>query len=774
MPLHCQGKCAWLLRLNGRVQGVGFRPFVYRLAAKLGIAGTICNDSTGVIIFAEADSPQQLETFRRRLTTELPPAAKITELQIQPAEPRGLGDFEIVTSHRGRRPQTQVSPDLATCEQCLRELADPADRRYRYPFINCTNCGPRYTIIRTIPYDRPATTMSAFKMCDYCKRQYEDPTDRRFHAQPVACGRCGPRIRLTDREGRTIETDKPIELLAEHLRAGRIAAIKGIGGFHLAVRADSDDAVRRLRERKKRDAKPLAMMVKDLRMAERIVELSEPARRELGSPRAPILLLPKRQPNNISPAVAPAVERFGVMLPYTPLHRMLFEQLDFPLVMTSGNLSDEPLAAENGEALQRLGSIADVFCMHDRDIYRRIDDSVLQMNAGAAQLLRRARGYVPEPIELPLELELPVLAVGADLKNTVCIGRKTEAIISEHIGDLADGIAYENFLRACEHLQQLFELRPEALVCDMHPGYLSGRYARQFGVPVLAVQHHHAHAAAVMAEHHLGAEQNVIALVADGTGFGTDGAIWGCECLHAGYARFERLGHLQYFRLPGGESACVQAYRPAVSLLMQSFGKLPAGPWMDRLGPDARSRRFVAEMLTAGLNSPKCSSLGRLFDAVGCLCGAGDTNRYEAQIPMQLEALADARCTQSYPFRLLGEGPPWRVDPSPMIRQLLADIAAGVEVGTISAKFHNTVVEFLAALAEKARRYRNTPTAALSGGAFCNRYITERLVRKLKQMGFQRVLLHRDTPPNDGAISLGQIAVAAARLREGSFPAAGR
>jgi hydrogenase maturation protein HypF len=659
-----------------------------------------------------------------------------------------------------------VTADIATCADCLRELFDKNDFRYRYPFINCTNCGPRYSIIKTIPYDRPNTTMSAFAMCEKCAGQYHDAANRRFHAQPVACPVCGPKIWLADNKGNTIETgtDKVISRTAELLKEGKILAIKGIGGFHLAVDAFNDEAVKRLRERKKREHKPFAMMADSVETIKQHATVSEQAEELLKSPQSPIVLLLKKPDSKIAASVAEGTNTFGFMLCYAPLHHLLFAEGIKVLVMTSGNISDEPLICKNDEAIERLGEIADAFLMHDREIYRQVDDSIIHIIEDKPVLLRRSRSYVPTPVTIKQTSKCDVFAAGADLKNTFSFVKANQLICSEHIGDLEDAAVYHHYRKSIEHLRGLFEVKPKIVACDLHPAYLSSQYAHSLpDVKIIEVQHHWAHIAAVMAEHNL--DEPVIGLACDGTGYGTDGTIWGCECLIADLDDFERFGHLAYYPLAGGDAASKQPIRPVISLLAQAYGNEfePAKfRWLlNRIEPDESKQRLIFEQIRKNINTVQTSSLGRIFDAVAAMLGLGNYNHFEAQLPISLEAIAAPGCDGQYDFELAGEsGKPVTLDLRIMIVQILADIKDSEEKGIISAKFHNTIVSGLVEMAKKAREAKNLNTAAVSGGVFCNRYLAWRLIRLLQNDGFS-VLYNRDFPANDGCISVGQAAIAA-------------
>jgi hydrogenase maturation protein HypF len=754
--------------ITGRVQGVGFRPAVYRIAKSLGLSGLVYNDTKGVTI--ELQGPERkIAEFLRRLQSEKekPPLAEVRTCDaVDIPLVRDEHQFLIRMSDSRGTALSQVTADIATCADCLSEMADKEDFRYGYPFINCTNCGPRYSIVKTIPYDRPNTTMSVFKMCGQCAAQYEDVSDRRFHAQPVACAACGPKIRLTDAEGKTIatQTRKAIEETARLLLAGKIIAIKGIGGFHLSVDALNNRAVERLRERKKRDHKPFAMMAASVEEIKKYAIVSESAAQLLKSPQSPIVLLPKKQGSAIAPSAAEGVGTYGFVLCYAPLHHLLFARGMQVLVMTSGNISDEPLICRDETALDRLGCVADAFLMHDREIFRQVDDSIVHFVDEQPVLLRRARGYVPTPILMQENCRQDIFAAGADLKNTFCFAKQNQLICSEHIGDLEDAEVYHHYIDSIEHLRRLFEVEPKVVACDLHPGYLSTRYALAMpGAKVVQVQHHWAHIASVLAEH--GLDGPVIGIECDGTGYGTDGAIWGCACMIASLERFERFGHLRYYELAGADRASKEAVRPVLSLLKQAYGSefnLKEFAWLlNRIEPDGSRTKIISEQLDKGVNCVQTSSLGRVFDAVAAMLGVGGYNHFDAQLPMALEAVAAAGVEDRYDFELArADGRPVQLDLRRMLRQLVTDVREGRPAGIISAKFHNTLAAALLAMARAARDATKLNTVALSGGVFCNRYLTTRLVKLLKRGSFS-VLFNRDVPANDGGISLGQAAIAA-------------
>lgn len=763
------------IEIAGQVQGVGFRPAVYRLACELGLAGTVFNDTKGVTIELQGREAQ-IDEFVRRLQADpdKPPLARIqscNRIDVEPVE--GQMAFTIGKSDAAGIALSQVTADIATCQDCLAEVRDAKDFRYRYPFINCTNCGPRYSIVKTIPYDRPNTTMAVFPMCERCASQYSDVADRRFHAQPVACSACGPSIQLVGPTGAVLRTgtDPVLADAVRLLHEGKILAIKGIGGFHLAVDALNEQAIVRLRQRKHRDHKPFAMMAGSVDAIRQYAIVDDLAKKMLTSPLAPIVLLPKKPLAPIAPSVAEGVATFGFMLCYAPLHVLLFAEAIDVLVMTSANLSDEPLICRNDVALRRLGDVADAFVMHDREIYRQVDDSIVHVIDGAPVPLRRARGYVPTPILTERSAGPDILATGADMKNTFCLVKRNQLILSEHIGDLEDAEVYRHYIGSIEHLRKLFEVEPKVVACDLHPGYLSTHYAHSLaGVKVIPIQHHWAHIASVLAEH--GCEGPVIGIECDGTGYGTDGAIWGCECMIASLTQFERFGHLDYYPLAGADRAGKEAIRPLLSLLRQAYGdgfQRDDFAWLlERIEPDRSRLDMLIQQLDKGVNTVNTSSLGRVFDAAAAMLGLGRYNYFDAQLPMALESVADPGVEISYPFDLIErEGEPVKIDLRTTIRQVVQDIRQGGDAAHLSAKFHNTLAEALVAFAEAARKKTGLNTAAVSGGVFCNRYLASRVIRRSKKAGFA-VLFNRDVPANDGGIALGQAAIAARILDKSS------
>ncbi len=751
--------------ITGRVQGVGFRPAVYRIARSLGLSGAVYNDTKGVTVELQGQEARITE-FMSQLKSgrEKPPLAEIQSCSATDiAIVEGEREFVIMASDSGGTPLSQVTADIATCRDCLAELNDERDFRYGYPFINCTNCGPRYSIVRNIPYDRPNTTMSVFQMCEKCAAQYKDVADRRFHAQPVACAVCGPEIQLTDNHGRTIatETGQAIDETAKLLLAGNILAIKGIGGFHLAVDALNNEAVEQLRQRKRRDHKPFAMMVNSVEKIREYASVNALAEQLLKSPQSPIVLLPKKAGSRIAPSVVGCVNTYGFMLCYAPLHHLLFARNIEVLVMTSGNISDEPLICDNERALERLGSIADAFLMHNREIYRQVDDSILHFVDDKPVPLRRARGYVPTPVFMEKDSCADIFAAGADLKNTFCFAKRNQLICSEHIGDLEDAEVYHHYVDSIEHLGRLFEVEPGIFACDLHPGYLSTQYALALpNVTVIRIQHHWAHIASVLVEH--GVSTQVIGIVCDGTGYGTDGAIWGCECMIASLEKFERFGHLAYYQLPGADKAAKEAIRPLIGLLSRfCSSNVEAGKYnwlLDRIENDRSKRATISEQINKRINTVETSSLGRVFDAASAILGLGHYNHFDAQLPMALEAAIENNIEDSYDFELTGT--PLQLDLRMMLEQLIADVEEGEDAGFVSAKFHNTIAAALTGMANKAREQTSINTVALSGGVFCNRYLANRVIKLLKNTSFT-VLYNQTVPSNDGGISVGQAAIAA-------------
>ncbi len=757
------------IAVQGIVQGVGFRPFVYGHALQCGLVGFVLNDSTGVTIEIEGQR-DALVRFELALRDQPPPLARIDSIMAEDIAPRGDRAFVITHSVAGDERRALISPDTATCADCLRELFDPSDRRYRYPFINCTNCGPRFTIVQDVPYDRDRTTMRVFPMCPACQAEYDNPLDRRFHAQPNACASCGPQVVLRTAAGDALAAADPITTAAQQLASGMILAIKGLGGYHLACDALNEAAVTRLRQRKHREAKPFALLAPNLSTIRQLCEVNEDEAAVLTSRRRPIVVLRQRCECLIAADVAPHSTTLGIMLPYTPLHHLLIAAFasavgpDRPavLVMTSGNLSDEPIAYHDDDAQTRLAPIVDGALTHDRDIYMRCDDSVARITVAGEQIMRRSRGYAPEPIPLSCASPIPLLACGGQLKNTFCLAKHNQAFVSHHIGDLENLETLTSFREGIQHFERLFGIQPEAVAYDLHPEYLATKFALELELPQkLGVQHHHAHIASVLAEH--GVMGPVIGVAADGSGYGTDGAIWGGEVLVADLLQFERQAHLAYVPLPGGDQAVRQPWRMAAVYLQQAYGDA----WTNLDIPfvrhcDLGRWRPLAQMIKHRLNSPPTSSLGRLFDAVAALLGIRLAVLYEGQAAIELEMLAEPS-TSSYPFAC-GEGTPATMDVTPLLRAIVADVRQGVPIPHIVGRFHRTIADMLAEMCCRVRAQTGLHVVALSGGVFQNRLLLEQLVGQLEEGEFQ-VLINRRVPANDGGLSLGQVAVAAARLQ---------
>ncbi|MDB6109816.1 MAG: (NiFe) hydrogenase maturation protein HypF [Pedosphaera sp.] len=751
------------IRVRGAVQGVGFRPFVYRLATELGLHGWVLNSPQGVQIEVEGERPV-LDQFLLRIKKERPPRALIQSLDCARLDCVGQVGFQILDSAEGGDKTALILPDLATCADCLREICDPQDRRYLYPFTNCTHCGPRFTILEALPYDRPNTSMKQFAMCPECEAEYHDPHNRRFHAQPNACPKCGPQLELWDAAGRFVTGgDNALRQAAETIRRGGILALKGLGGFQLMVDARSEEAVLRLRERKRREEKPLALMYPSLELIRLHCRVSELEARLLLSPECPIVLLDRqsehpaaparRDHGAIAPSVAPRQATFGVMLPCTPLHHLLLRAIGFPIVATSGNLADEPICIDEQEARERLHGIADLFLVHNRPIVRHVDDSVVRVMLGRELVLRRSRGYAPLPVHFNEPLPR-VLAVGAHLKNSVALSVGHEVFISQHIGDLETKEACSVFRKVTADLQRLYEVAPDCIACDSHPDYLSSLFARQAGVPIVPVQHHYAHVLACMAENELAAP--VLGVAWDGTGWGADRTIWGGEFLLVDETSFRRVAHFRTFKLPGGETAIRQPRRSALGVLYEIFGDRLFGhrdlrlPW-NFCGTELAT---LQQMLKKEINSPVTSSVGRLFDAVASLVGLRHDNGFEGQAAMELEFVVEQGIEDAYPFDVRGNGPAV-VDWQPMFLAVLAELQRGQTSGAVAARFHNTLAEVIVNI---SRRIGN-PLVALTGGCFQNKYLTARTVRRLREEGF-RPCWHRQVPPNDGGIALGQVMAA--------------
>jgi hydrogenase maturation protein HypF len=776
------------IEVKGIVQGVGFRPFVYGLAVGLDLRGWVCNTSSGVIIEVEG-APDAVERFAADLVPKAPPVSAIESVESRPIPPAGAGRFEIRES-RAEQGYVLISPDIAVCDDCRRELFDPSDRRHRYPFINCTNCGPRFTIIADIPYDRPMTTMAPFRMCPACQAEYDNPLNRRFHAQPNACPACGPRVWLamtstTAESALTVppnsaENSEAVEEAAALVNSGAVLALKGLGGFHLACDATDGAAVRRLRERKRRPAKPFAVMMAGLDEIRKHCTVTPEEEALLLSRPCPIVLLPWVPGSTVARDVAPGQRYLGVMLPYTPLHHMLLADAGRPLVMTSGNLAEEPIAQENEEAWRRLHGFADAFLFHDRGIYARYDDSVWAVvplpggpKAGrtVSQPVRRARGYAPHPLKLPFKAG-QILACGTELKNTFCLTREEYAFLSPHIGDMENTETLEHFERSIHLYERLFRLHPEALVHDLHPDYLATRYAfdrgRSEGLPLLAAQHHHSHIASCLADNAV--SEPVIGVALDGTGYGLDGTIWGGEWMIADPAGFRRAGRLERFPLPGGDAGIRHPCRTALALLSHFFGEVPPLPFAKEM--DEIERRTVLAQVERGLNTAMTSSCGRLFDAVASLAGGRQRISYEAQAAIEMEMVSRA-VSEAYPFEVRPAGPvlswgkveglpeigsSWEVGLRDLIGAVVNDIRQGADLGRVGSRFHRTLASMVGELCGKIAGATALRKVALSGGSFQNRLLLGLAVEELERRGLEP-LVHHQVPANDGGVSLGQAVI---------------
>ena len=736
-------------QISGIVQGVGFRPWVYQLAQRHQLGGYVFNSTLGVTIEVEGPEPA-LTAFEAELRSEAPPLAELDRIRVENLEPIGYHEFTIRDSQDAAGEFVLVPPDIATCPDCLADLRDPANRRYRYPFTNCTNCGPRYTIIQEIPYDRPHTTMAGFCQCPACEREYHDPGDRRFHAQPNACPDCGPWVELWDRERVLAQRAEAIDQTRKLLKEGAILAIKGLGGFHLACDAANDEAMRRLRQRKLRSGKPFALMAASLERIAEFCELRPEERAALSGTRRPIVLLERRPGSRISTEVAPGVPTLGVMLPYTPLHHLLFEGGEFDaLVMTSANISEEPIAFRNEEVAARLHPLADYFLLHNRTIHTRVDDSVVRIFEGRERLLRRSRGYAPRPIELGFPAR-EVLACGGELKNTLCLTKEHYAILSQHTGDLENLETLEFFEETLAHMKRFFRVTPRAIAHDLHPQYMTTRLALAMpGIEKIGVQHHHAHIAACMAEN--GLRDKVIGVALDGTGYGTDGLIWGGEFLICDYRAFERRYHFRYVPLPGGDSAIRQPWRSALSYLKDAG--LAGAPSLEAV--PAAQLRVVEAMLAGRVNTVDTSSCGRLFDAVSAILGIRLETTYEGQAAIELEAVAAPGITEAYPYAVDAD----TVDFRETIRAIARD---GSPRELPSARFHNTVSAAITEACQRMRQRDRLTGVFLSGGSFQNAYLLTRTAQLLRAAGFQ-VFTHAAVPPNDGGLSLGQAVIASSR-----------
>jgi len=747
--------------VRGVVQGVGFRPFVYRLAQEYSLKGWVRNTSGNVEIEVEGNGGV-LENFLSDLQTKAPPMARIEKVEATFYPPKGYTEFQIGESLSREGQYQLVSPDIATCDDCKKEIFSPTDRRFRYPFTNCTNCGPRFTIIEDIPYDRPKTTMRKFKMCPQCQREYADPLNRRFHAQPNACPKCGPSLELVDGNGNPVDCSDVIKTASDLLKVGKILAIKGLGGFHLACDATSDEAINTLRARKRRLSKPLAVMLPTLEEIEKHCLVSTEEKNLLQSPQCPIVLLRwKHSSSKISPTVAPNLKYLGVMLPYTPLHHLLLRETNLPLVMTSGNISEEPIAKDNDEALRRLGGIADYFLFHNRDIYARYDDSVYMVE-GTPQVIRRARSYAPYPVFLPFRSK-QILACGAELKNTFCLTKDEHAFLSQHIGDMENEETLGHFENTIQLYKKLFRLEPEIIAYDMHPEYLATKYALQLGselgLSLSPVQHHHAHIVSCLVENKV--EGQVIGVAFDGTGYGTDNAIWGGEFFTADYQNFTRVGHLEYVPLPGGEVAIKKPYRMALGYLYSLLGEDFSLEGLPIAKVNPAELGIIKQQLKRGINCPLTSSAGRLFDAVSALAGVRGEIDYEAQAAIELEMLApdEVSESESYPFSIVEHEGMRVVKLGELLSAVVKDVKNQAPAPLISLEFHHTMVQIIAEMCRLMARDTGITQVALSGGVFQNRLLLRLAIAALQKEGFN-VLTHHLVPCNDGGISLGQAVIA--------------
>jgi hydrogenase maturation protein HypF len=743
--------------IQGIVQGVGFRPFIYQLAQERQFKGYVANTAFGVDLEVEG-SLSAIEDFLRDIELRKPPLAEITLFETVFLPLKSYQEFTIEESRSDTERSALISADTSICDDCLRELLDPSDRRYQYPFINCTNCGPRYTIIKDIPYDRDKTTMQVFKMCGACDEEYHDPFNRRFHAQPNACWDCGPRVSSYNHKRDLIPCDDPIKETIKLLKEGHTLAIKGLGGFHLAVDATRDQAVARLRRRKGREEKPFAIMSRDIESIKRYAYVTGDEERLLTSSRRPIVLLRKKEGHQLSQEVSPRNKNVGVMLPYTPLHYLIFQGDFLALVMTSGNMTEEPIVIDNHDAFDRLSSIADYFLVHNRDICLRSDDSVLRIVNGVSRQIRRSRGYVPVPIFLKWEVE-PILACGADLKNTICLTKGNCAFLSQHIGDI-ENLETLDFLKlTVEHLKRILEINPTIIAYDLHPGYHSTHFAlEQKDIKLIGVQHHHAHIASCMAEN--GVDETVIGLSLDGTGYGPDGTIWGGEILVCNLHDFERACHFDYVPMPGGTAAIKEPWRMAISYLYHSYHEECMDLGIDFLKSlDKKKVKVILKMMENGINSPLTSSLGRLFDGIAALVGLRQRVKYEGQAAMELEMAIEENGESFYPYEIRDDGPHWIFTHEPIIKGVVKDLKRGLSQGRISAKFHHTLLHMLSEICLRVREKWGLNRVALSGGVFQNAFLMEGLSRTLHDQDF-RVISHSKVPTNDGGISLGQAVIA--------------
>lgn len=767
-PLEKKKVTRYSVAVSGIVQGVGFRPFVYSLAKKNSLQGFVLNNTGGVEIEVEGEA-KNIKNFMSQIKISSPPLAIIEKISSRELMPAGYRSFHIRKSKKEKKKFLPISPDISICSDCLKELFDPNNRRYRYPFINCTNCGPRFTIIEDVPYDRSRTTMKVFPMCRQCELEYQDPLNRRFHAEPNACSTCGPQVSLWGGQQRKIKVADPIKKVVQLLQEGCIVAIKGLGGFHLACDATASKTIATLRKRKYREDKPFALMALNLKMIKEFCQMEKEEENLLLSERRPIVILRKKKRCSLPVnEIAPDNNYLGFMLPYTPLHYLLLKETP-ALVMTSGNISEEPIVYLNEEAFNRLKGIADYFLIHNRDIRMRTDDSVKRIFQKKEFFIRRSRGYAPQPIKVNTFFDEPILALGGQLKNTFCLAQKNQVIISHHIGDLENLSALTSFEEGIEHFLNLFHTYPKILACDLHPEYISTKFAQEYkkklggGAQLIPVQHHHAHIASLMIEQ--GIKDTLIGVSFDGTGLGSDGKIWGGEFLIANFSSFSRAAHLKEIPLPGGEQAIKEPWRMALSYLKASYGKdfyPPVHRWLKRIEPHKVS--LVNSLIEKKINSPLTSSMGRLFDAVASIIGLRDEVNYEAQAAIELEMLADSQENRDYPFEIFPKGEELIIDAGPLIRAVVDDLNEGKRRGIIAARFHNSVSSIILKTCQLLREKRGLNRVALSGGVFQNMFLLERVFPLLKKAGF-KTYTHQYVPANDGGISLGQAVIAHCRKK---------
>ncbi|TNF55195.1 carbamoyltransferase HypF [bacterium] len=743
------------ISITGTVQGVGFRPFIFRLAKDMGLTGYVLNDTTGVLIEVEGKK-DKLDEFLIRLEEEKPSLARIYSLQYSFLQKTGFKDFEIRQSQQLGKKRVSILPDIAVCNECLHDINNPGDRRFLYPFTNCTNCGPRYTIINNLPYDRKNTSMKSFTMCKECENEYSLPVDRRFHAQPDACPLCGPWVRLYDSEGTLLsEKEEAITNTVNLIRSGSIIAVKGIGGYHLLCDATNRETVDWLRQKKGREEKPMAVMFPDIEGLKKEVHTSLLEERAITSIERPIVIVRKKQPTALAESVSPDNQSVGVFLPYTPLHQILLQRLKQPLIATSANLSEEPIVKDDEDAFQRLSGIADYILTHNREIVRRCDDSVVRISADRQVPIRRSRGFAPLPVSLPFTLKRPVLALGPYMNSTIALGVRDKVFLSQHIGDLDTPLAMAYYEETVYDLLRLLDVKPEVVVSDMHPGYYSTRFGeKHYKKNLMKVQHHYAHILSCMADNNMPEDAEVIGFAFDGTGYGVDSTIWGSEVFIASYRNYQRVFHLLPYRLPGGDKAVKEPVRTAFSLLYETFrGDVPG---FDFLLLPEKERLFFTTMIEKNINSPVTTSMGRLFDGVSSMINVKHTVSYHAQAAIALEQIAlKSDDTTCYPFTL-DNG---TIDFRPMIKQVSGDVKSSVPKEIVAKKFHNTVVDIISSIAEQLREGTGLSSVALTGGVFQNTILLEQVFSRLKQRGFS-VLIHQLVPPNDGGISLGQVAAA--------------